>query len=172
MTALWAVNMFISGASAGWCRNCRLLLGWSLPYQHERLFFRKNTLGRGEGGLCFPSVESVGSLCVCLWRPSYTETMLPVLVAASSLSGCPRATSAMRKARLSGVEMLTIKQQRASNGNRNYHSHTQYSQSGTRPWSDLLKRLPIPHNGPIRSVCVCERGVNNEGSRGTGLGLL
>ncbi|KAI3367276.1 hypothetical protein L3Q82_008321 [Scortum barcoo] len=30
--------------------------------------------------------------------------------------GCPRATSAMRKARLSGVEMLTIKQQRASNG--------------------------------------------------------
>uniref|UniRef100_A0A4W6C8Y6 Myelin transcription factor 1 like n=1 Tax=Lates calcarifer TaxID=8187 RepID=A0A4W6C8Y6_LATCA len=33
-----------------------------------------------------------------------------------SLSGCPRATSAMRKARLSGVEMLTIKQQRASNG--------------------------------------------------------
>ncbi|XP_055015232.1 myelin transcription factor 1-like protein [Boleophthalmus pectinirostris] len=33
-----------------------------------------------------------------------------------SLSGCPRATSAMRKARLSGVEMLTIKQQRISNG--------------------------------------------------------
>ncbi|XP_068573911.1 myelin transcription factor 1-like protein isoform X2 [Cebidichthys violaceus] len=33
-----------------------------------------------------------------------------------SLSGCPRATSAMRKARLSGVEMLTIKQQRAGNG--------------------------------------------------------
>uniref|UniRef100_A0A671VWM1 Myelin transcription factor 1 like n=1 Tax=Sparus aurata TaxID=8175 RepID=A0A671VWM1_SPAAU len=33
-----------------------------------------------------------------------------------SLSGCPRATSAMRKARLSGVELLTIKQQRASNG--------------------------------------------------------
>ncbi|XP_037550903.1 myelin transcription factor 1-like protein isoform X1 [Nematolebias whitei] len=33
-----------------------------------------------------------------------------------SLSGCPRATSAMRKARLSGVEMLTIKPQRASNG--------------------------------------------------------
>ncbi|XP_066571191.1 myelin transcription factor 1-like protein isoform X3 [Amia ocellicauda] len=32
-----------------------------------------------------------------------------------SLSGCPRATSAMKKARLSGVEMLTIKQ-RASNG--------------------------------------------------------
>ncbi|KAL3048944.1 hypothetical protein OYC64_008428 [Pagothenia borchgrevinki] len=32
-----------------------------------------------------------------------------------SLSGCPRATSAMRKARLSGVEMLTIKQH-ASNG--------------------------------------------------------
>lgn len=159
MTALWAVNMFISGASAGRCRNCRLLLGWSLPHQHERLFFRKNTLGRGRGGgVCFPSVESVGSLCVCLWRPSYTETMLPVLVAASSLSGCPRATSAMRKARLSGVEMLTIKQQRASNGNGSYHSHTQYSQSGTRPWSDLLKRLPIPHNGPIRSVCVCESG--------------
>ncbi|XP_068457701.1 myelin transcription factor 1-like protein [Clinocottus analis] len=33
-----------------------------------------------------------------------------------SLSGCPRATSAMRKARLSGVEMLTIKQQHAANG--------------------------------------------------------
>ncbi|XP_061751637.1 myelin transcription factor 1-like protein isoform X1 [Nerophis ophidion] len=33
-----------------------------------------------------------------------------------SLSGCPRATSAMRKARLSGVDMLTIKQQRGSNG--------------------------------------------------------
>uniref|UniRef100_A0A8C9VR45 Myelin transcription factor 1 like n=1 Tax=Scleropages formosus TaxID=113540 RepID=A0A8C9VR45_SCLFO len=32
-----------------------------------------------------------------------------------SLSGCPRATSAMKKARMSGVEMLTIKQ-RASNG--------------------------------------------------------
>uniref|UniRef100_A0AAR2JAV1 Myelin transcription factor 1 domain-containing protein n=1 Tax=Pygocentrus nattereri TaxID=42514 RepID=A0AAR2JAV1_PYGNA len=32
-----------------------------------------------------------------------------------SLSGCPRATSAMKKARLSGVEMLTIKQ-RPSNG--------------------------------------------------------
>uniref|UniRef100_A0A674NZN2 Myelin transcription factor 1 domain-containing protein n=1 Tax=Takifugu rubripes TaxID=31033 RepID=A0A674NZN2_TAKRU len=36
-----------------------------------------------------------------------------------SLSGCPRATSAMRKSRLSGVEMLTIKQQCASNGNHN-----------------------------------------------------
>lgn len=33
----------------------------------------------------------------------------------SSLSGCPRATSAMKKARMSGVEMLTIKQ-RASKG--------------------------------------------------------
>uniref|UniRef100_A0A3Q2YHU3 Myelin transcription factor 1 like n=1 Tax=Hippocampus comes TaxID=109280 RepID=A0A3Q2YHU3_HIPCM len=33
-----------------------------------------------------------------------------------SLSGCPRATSAMRKARLSGMDMLTIKQQRSSNG--------------------------------------------------------
>ncbi|TNN49741.1 Myelin transcription factor 1-like protein [Liparis tanakae] len=32
-----------------------------------------------------------------------------------SLSGCPRATSAMKKARMSGVEMLTIKQ-RASKG--------------------------------------------------------
>ncbi|KTG06127.1 hypothetical protein cypCar_00035987 [Cyprinus carpio] len=32
-----------------------------------------------------------------------------------SLSGCPRATAAMKKARLSGVEMLTIKQQ-TSNG--------------------------------------------------------
>lgn len=33
-----------------------------------------------------------------------------------SLSGCPRATAAMKKARLSGVEMLTIKQQ-SNNGN-------------------------------------------------------
>lgn len=32
-----------------------------------------------------------------------------------SLSGCPRATSAMKKAKLSGEQMLTIKQ-RASNG--------------------------------------------------------
>lgn len=32
-----------------------------------------------------------------------------------SLSGCPRATSAMKKARMTGVEMLTIKQ-RASKG--------------------------------------------------------
>lgn len=36
----------------------------------------------------------------------------------SSLSGCPRATSAMKKARMSGVEMLTIKQ-RASKGQTN-----------------------------------------------------
>ncbi|PKU45032.1 hypothetical protein llap_4663 [Limosa lapponica baueri] len=36
-------------------------------------------------------------------------------VVASSLSGCPRATSAMKKAKLSGEQMLTIKQ-RASNG--------------------------------------------------------
>lgn len=57
--------------------------------------------------------------------------MLLFLFAASSLSGCPRATSAMRKARLSGVELLTIKQQRASNGIYNYHSATQYSQSRT-----------------------------------------
>lgn len=35
----------------------------------------------------------------------------------SSLSGCPRATSAMKKARMSSVEMLTIKQ-RASKGQR------------------------------------------------------
>uniref|UniRef100_A0A3Q2T598 Myelin transcription factor 1 like n=1 Tax=Fundulus heteroclitus TaxID=8078 RepID=A0A3Q2T598_FUNHE len=44
------------------------------------------------------------------------EPISLLLVAACSLSGCPRATSAMRKARLSGVEMLTIKHQRASNG--------------------------------------------------------
>lgn len=35
----------------------------------------------------------------------------------SSLSGCPRATTAMKKARMSSVEMLTIKQ-RASKGQR------------------------------------------------------
>ncbi|NWQ94298.1 MYT1L protein, partial [Trogon melanurus] len=36
-------------------------------------------------------------------------------LAVHSLSGCPRATSAMKKAKLSGEQMLTIKQ-RASNG--------------------------------------------------------
>lgn len=38
-----------------------------------------------------------------------------ICVSLSSLSGCPRATSAMKKARMTGVEMLTIKQ-RASKG--------------------------------------------------------
>lgn len=42
-------------------------------------------------------------------------------VCRSSLSGCPRATSAMKKAKLSGEQMLTIRQ-RASNGNRPAHS--------------------------------------------------
>lgn len=41
--------------------------------------------------------------------------MPPCLV--PSLSGCPRATSAMKKAKLSGEQMLTIRQ-RASNGER------------------------------------------------------
>lgn len=59
----------------------------------------------------------------CLVCVEYTETMPPLLVVVSSLSGCPRATSAMRKARLSGVEMLTIKPQRASNGNSNHPTH-------------------------------------------------
>ncbi|XP_030664947.1 myelin transcription factor 1-like protein isoform X3 [Nomascus leucogenys] len=40
---------------------------------------------------------------------------MAVLCLVHSLSGCPRATSAMKKAKLSGEQMLTIKQ-RASNG--------------------------------------------------------
>ncbi|XP_029316411.1 myelin transcription factor 1-like protein isoform X2 [Cottoperca gobio] len=63
-----------------------------------------------------------------------------------SLSGCPRATSAMRKARLSGVEMLTIKQQRASNGLENEEDIKQLdeeikdlSESNSQVEADMIK---------------------------------
>lgn len=48
-----------------------------------------------------------------------TRDLLQLIILSSlvvySLSGCPRATSAMKRAKLSGEQMLTIKQ-RASNG--------------------------------------------------------
>uniref|UniRef100_A0A3P9MAQ2 Myelin transcription factor 1 like n=1 Tax=Oryzias latipes TaxID=8090 RepID=A0A3P9MAQ2_ORYLA len=63
-----------------------------------------------------------------------------------SLSGCPRATSAMRKARLSGVEMLTIKQQHASNGNYDHKEIKQLdeeikdlSESNSQVEADMIK---------------------------------
>lgn len=50
----------------------------------------------------------------CRWDPQRVTHAVSCL--APSLSGCPRATSAMKKAKLSGEQMLTIRQ-RASNGN-------------------------------------------------------
>lgn len=90
-------------------------------------------------------------VCVCVWN-KLKQCFLSLL--ASSLSGCPRATSAMRKARLSGVEMLTIKQQRASNGNYNYHSPTQYSQSGTICWTEY--QFQIINQSGVRVVALSE----------------
>ncbi|XP_035000292.1 myelin transcription factor 1-like, a isoform X3 [Hippoglossus stenolepis] len=62
-----------------------------------------------------------------------------------SLSGCPRATSAMKKARMSGVEMLTIKQ-RASKGIENDEEIKQLdeeikdlSESNNQVETDMLK---------------------------------
>ncbi|XP_039638250.1 LOW QUALITY PROTEIN: myelin transcription factor 1-like, a [Perca fluviatilis] len=62
-----------------------------------------------------------------------------------SLSGCPRATSAMKKARMSGVEMLTIKQ-RASKGIENDEEIKQLdeeikdlNESNTQAESDMIK---------------------------------
>ncbi|KAG9268822.1 myelin transcription factor 1-like protein isoform X1 [Astyanax mexicanus] len=62
-----------------------------------------------------------------------------------SLSGCPRATSAMKKARLSGVEMLTLKQ-RPSNGLDNDEDIKQLdeeikdlSESNSQVESDMIK---------------------------------
>nr|XP_040017238.1 myelin transcription factor 1-like, a [Gasterosteus aculeatus aculeatus] len=62
-----------------------------------------------------------------------------------SLSGCPRATSAMKKARMSGVEMLTIKQ-RASKGIENDEEIKQLdeeikdlNESNTQVESDMIK---------------------------------
>ncbi|XP_034419339.1 LOW QUALITY PROTEIN: myelin transcription factor 1-like protein [Cyclopterus lumpus] len=63
-----------------------------------------------------------------------------------SLSGCPRATSAMRKARLSGVEMLTIKQQHTGNGLEHEEDIKQLdeeikdlSESNSQVESDMIK---------------------------------
>uniref|UniRef100_A0A7N6A739 Myelin transcription factor 1 domain-containing protein n=1 Tax=Anabas testudineus TaxID=64144 RepID=A0A7N6A739_ANATE len=62
-----------------------------------------------------------------------------------SLSGCPRATSAMKKARMSGVEMLTIKQ-RASKGIENDEEIKQLdeeikdlNESNNQVESDMIK---------------------------------
>ncbi|KAM9315974.1 myelin transcription factor 1-like protein isoform 2-T2 [Gastrophryne carolinensis] len=62
-----------------------------------------------------------------------------------SLSGCPRATSAMKKARLSGEEMMTIKQ-RATNGIENDEEIKQLdeeikelNESNTQMESDMIK---------------------------------
>ncbi|XP_043926261.1 myelin transcription factor 1-like protein isoform X3 [Protopterus annectens] len=62
-----------------------------------------------------------------------------------SLSGCPRATSAVKKARLSGDEMLTIKQ-RASNGIENEEEIKQLdeeikelNESNTQMEADMIK---------------------------------
>ncbi|XP_029452879.1 myelin transcription factor 1-like protein [Rhinatrema bivittatum] len=62
-----------------------------------------------------------------------------------SLSGCPRATSAMKKARLSGEEMLTIKQ-RATNGIENDEEIKQLdeeikelSESNSQMEGDMIK---------------------------------
>ncbi|XP_013878095.1 myelin transcription factor 1-like, a isoform X3 [Austrofundulus limnaeus] len=62
-----------------------------------------------------------------------------------SLSGCPRATSAMKKARMSGMEMLTIKQ-RASKGIENDEEIKQLdeeindlNESNSQVESDMIK---------------------------------
>ncbi|XP_069584138.1 myelin transcription factor 1-like protein isoform X23 [Ranitomeya imitator] len=62
-----------------------------------------------------------------------------------SLSGCPRATSAMKKARLSGEEMMTIKQ-RATNGIENDEEIKQLeeeikelNESNSQMESDMIK---------------------------------
>lgn len=70
----------------------------------------------------------------------------------SSLSGCPRASSAMRKARLSGVEMLTIKQQRSSNGNRHHTILPHNTAYQKHTWNGLLARMS--DNKQIKKVCV------------------
>lgn len=90
-----------------------------------------------------------------------------LLVCASSLSGCPRATSAMRKARLSGVEMLTIKQQRASNGNlplTTTHPHNAANQErhgrGMICWRLFIFHI-IDQSGV--SECVCGKQRQSKG---------
>ncbi|XP_048387500.1 myelin transcription factor 1-like protein isoform X6 [Stegostoma tigrinum] len=80
-----------------------------------------------------------------------------------SLSGCPRATSAMKKARLSGEDMLTIKQ-RASNGIENDEEIKQLdeeikelSESNSQVEADMIKlRTQVPHT---MHQSLAERGI-------------
>ncbi|XP_062894566.1 myelin transcription factor 1-like protein isoform X5 [Mobula hypostoma] len=80
-----------------------------------------------------------------------------------SLSGCPRATSAMKKARLSGEEMLTIKQ-RASNGIENDEEIKQLdeeikelNESNSQVEADMIKlRTQVPHT---MHQSLAERGI-------------
>ncbi|KAM4771913.1 myelin transcription factor 1-like protein isoform 5-T5 [Rhinophrynus dorsalis] len=82
-----------------------------------------------------------------------------------SLSGCPRATSAMKKARLSGEEMLTIKQ-RATNGIENDEEIKQLdeeikelNESNSQMESDMIKlRTQVLDERPVvcQEPCVDE----------------
>ncbi|XP_075454391.1 myelin transcription factor 1-like protein isoform X4 [Ascaphus truei] len=82
-----------------------------------------------------------------------------------SLSGCPRATSAMKKARLSGEEMLTIKQ-RAPNGIENDEEIKQLdeeikelNESNSQMESDMIKlRTQVLDERPVacQEPCVDE----------------
>lgn len=67
-----------------------------------------------------PFASSQPDLNACAVLPARLSSRDPQLMPpclVPSLSGCPRATSAMKKAKLSGEQMLTIRQ-RASNGER------------------------------------------------------
>ncbi|XP_077147476.1 myelin transcription factor 1-like protein isoform X14 [Ranitomeya variabilis] len=82
-----------------------------------------------------------------------------------SLSGCPRATSAMKKARLSGEEMMTIKQ-RATNGIENDEEIKQLeeeikelNESNSQMESDMIKlRTQVLDERPVacQEPCVDE----------------
>ncbi|XP_073481549.1 myelin transcription factor 1-like protein isoform X11 [Aquarana catesbeiana] len=82
-----------------------------------------------------------------------------------SLSGCPRATSAMKKARLSGEEMMTIKQ-RATNGIENDEEIKQLdeeikelNESNSQMESDMIKlRTQVLDERPVacQDPCVDE----------------
>lgn len=66
------------------------------------------------GFISFLKLKSTSTDCQTCSR-LITHYSHPFYPSYSSLSGCPRATSAMKKARMSSVDMLTIKQ-RASKG--------------------------------------------------------
>ncbi|XP_029281154.1 myelin transcription factor 1-like, a isoform X5 [Cottoperca gobio] len=83
-----------------------------------------------------------------------------------ALSGCPRATSAMKKARMSGVEMLTIKQ-RASKGIENDEEIKQLdeeikdlNESNNQVESDMIKlrtQRPLPQKeAPVKHNCCLQ----------------